>query len=612
MEATASAITLISLAYRSAHAAWTTFSNGINFSSDSEDLMIQLELERFRLQTWASNAGFIEGSTSWVEHVPMCDIITYQLNLIAETIRDSDALRKRYGLSMEQDGGGSEENRVTRARAKIQMLLQRAGLQVVGASDALNAASVEDQETGVNATTTTTTGSRQRIRWAVRDKSMLEQLIVRLRSNINTLNRLLTETQRRSVTEDWKRTNIVVVGAVQDEETLNMIREAVRGEDDGAPLLRRLVERRAIADNWQTGARQPAAGSSGRLELRDLQLPREYQLEVRFLAKHKNDGYCALVEKKEYGDISRTDKKILEGRMRRLVLLLRGPRSAGLRSLPAVDFIDDSPNACWWLVFRFEPANNQAVAHVQNLSKSQPISLDTLLRSEFLPPLEKRIWLANKLAASFSELFSSSWLHKGIQSGNILFPDIYNVSTGERPTLENFGYLSSPFIAGFNYTRQDSEGQTIDKNKTHSDITRIIHRHPNYQGDAAQGYRIHYDIYSFGLLLVEIARWRPLSSFLDARLSSSASSHATPTVVLSSRMHHFHKPEADELRRRVAGFVTREMAFRVGSTYCNAVEWCLNYADQQDDSQGAEWQPALQFYNKVAAPLQRLATIEIT
>ena len=91
--------------------------------------MIQLELERFRLQTWASNAGFIEGSTSWVEHVPMCDIITYQLNLIAETIRDSDALRKRYGLSMEQDGGGSEENRVTRARAKIQMLLQRAGLQ---------------------------------------------------------------------------------------------------------------------------------------------------------------------------------------------------------------------------------------------------------------------------------------------------------------------------------------------------------------------------------------------------------------------------------------------------------------------------------------------------
>lgn len=571
--------------------------------------MVQLELERFRLQTWAKNAGFTDGSTAWMEHVPICEIITHQLEHIADTIRDSDMLRKRYGLSMEQDGEGSEGNRATRARVRMQMLLQSAGLQVEDTTATSNAASAEYQETGINSTTAA--GSPQRIRWAVRDKSMFEQLIVRLRSNINTLNQLLTETQRRSVTEDWYRTNIVVVGAVQDEETLNMIRGAVRGEQDGTASLRRLIERKAIADGFPTSARQPGGSSFGKLELRHFELRRGYQSEVRFLAKHKRDGYCALLEKKEYDDnISDTNRKILEARMNRLVLLLRRPRSADIRSLPAVDFVDDPNNSCWWLVFKFELANNQTVANLQNLVKPQPISLNTLLRSQFRPALEKRIWLANKLAACFSELFSSSWLHKGIHSDNILFPDVYNADTTELPKLEDFGYIATPLVAGFNYTRQDTEGQTIDKNKTHSDVTRIIHRHPDYQGNPAQGYRIHYDVYAFGLVLVEIALWRPLSSFLDARPNSSASSAAPPMVALSSKMHHFRRPEADELRRRVNGVVSSEMAFRVGSTYHNVVKWCLNYADQYDDSQGAERQPAVQFYNRVAVPLQRLAIIE--
>jgi hypothetical protein len=43
-----------------------------------------------------------------------------------------------------------------------------------------------------------------------------------------------------------------------------------------------------------------------------------------------------------------------------------------------------------------------------------------------------------------------------------------------------------------------------------------LYRHPNYQGEAAQGYKIQYDIYSVGLVLMEICMWEPLTRFWEA------------------------------------------------------------------------------------------------
>jgi len=104
-------------------------------------------------------------------------------------------------------------------------------------------------------------------------------------------------------------------------------------------------------------------------------------------------------------------------------------------------------------------------------------------------------------------------------------------------------------LIGFNYSRQESEEQTIDKSKLINDSKTFIYRHPAYQGEAAQGYKIHYDIYSFGLVLVEIALWVPLMSFLDGvEIKSSMSSKSELSVSLSSKMTQFHRTEALELQ----------------------------------------------------------------
>jgi hypothetical protein len=242
-----------------------------------------------------------------------------------------------------------------------------------------------------------------------------------------------------------------------------------------------------------------------------------------------------------------------------------------------------------------------------------PISLLDVFadKTHIRPPLEDRISLASSLVNSISALFNSSWLHKSIRSENILFPQVADLNSDLKPATFNGESL---FLTGFEYSRQNTE-HSLGK-PWNKDINHAMYRHPFYQGQAPGPYRIQYDIYSIGLVLVEIARWMPLSSFLDVKTTSNANSHPPR---LSSTMKDFSQADAEELQKRVLYFVDKEMAFRVGTPYCNAVRWCLTHADEKMKiemqqvlsntglvaSAEVDWRPALDFYNNIVVPLGR-------
>lgn len=82
-------------------------------------------------------------------------------------------------------------------------------------------------------------------------------------------------------------------------------------------------------------------------------------------------------------------------------------------------------------------------------------------------------------------------------------------------------------------------------------------------------------------------------------------------VELSKDMMVFYAPHAVELRRRVAARVETELAFRVGSPYCRAVKFCLEFADRPEDTGGVDAgevgsYPAMEFYDNVVVPLAAL------
>ncbi|KLJ12172.1 hypothetical protein EMPG_09600 [Blastomyces silverae] len=639
-------IALTLLAYQGADHAWHIFQDTLHYASDSEDLILQLELERFRFQTWAKNAGLEEGELS-PGLLPIYEIVERTLKVIGQLFENADELREWYGLCASQSEA-LEPDKVKRFMTKMRKSLRASGikLDVRGESEEIN-----ENEQSHASEAGRPVGRAKRLRWGIRDRKQFQKLITDLESHVEKLNQLLSETQQRSLIEDRKRIDIVFVGNANDDRSLQWIRDAL-GQEPQTSSIRALVERKALADGRPVTTRSGPAALSP-LTLNDFSIPPGYHGQSRLIAKSIQYNEYVLLEKKSYdSDISVQDKQILTMRVNRLVLLLSAHKSPDFQTLQAIGLVHDPANLCWWIVFKFPITDIPRIT--PNAALAQPVSLLALLESKLRPPLETRLRLASKLAITLSELYGSSWLHKNIRSENIIFPALYGGKPNSKreplPLGTNSSLVLSPLIAGFNYSRQETETQTIDKNQFHDDIRPVIYRHPNYQGEAAQGYRIDYDIYSFGLVLAEIAWWVPLSSFLDAKVSneSAAASISSPTqirssttttpapstpataVQLSSTMKRFQRPEALELRRRVISRADRELAFRVGTPYFDVVKWCLEYADQHNDVDSTifkssaantaaaatategfnDWHPALEFYNRVVVPLRKIANIE--
>jgi hypothetical protein len=128
-----------------------------------------------------------------------------------------------------------------------------------------------------------------------------------------------------------------------------------------------------------------------------------------------------------------------------------------------------------------------------------------------LPTLSQRFHIAQKLAISVLELQNARWLHKDINSKNVLF---FHDSSG---TL-NF---EKPYIAGFEFARAESF-KAISAERDKEEFT--FYWHPALRPDLGdKGTRPQYlagfDVYSLGLVLLDIALWRATPSFYTNALA---------------------------------------------------------------------------------------------
>ncbi|EON69156.1 hypothetical protein W97_08342 [Coniosporium apollinis CBS 100218] len=139
---------------------------------------------------------------------------------------------------------------------------------------------------------------------------------------------------------------------------------------------------------------------------------------------------------------------------------------------------------------------------------SRPVSLlDVLQDSEFsTPQVSTRISLAVALVESIERLHTVDWLHKGLRSHNIIF------FRDERGCVN----LHDPYITGFEYSvpvQNEDMTERPPENPAYD-----IYRHPMVQGYTIRTqdnlFKKIYDIYSFGVILLELAYWKPLDEIL--------------------------------------------------------------------------------------------------
>ncbi|KAJ5370021.1 prion-inhibition and propagation-domain-containing protein [Penicillium cataractarum] len=202
------------------------------------------------------------------------------------------------------------------------------------------------------------------------------------------------------------------------------------------------------------------------------------------------------IEWKPLQNIIRDSVQDKESRVRTAILaqMLHVNKPRHLYSPKCVGFIDDrEQNKRYGWIFEM-PAGSDRDSSLKSLHS-------ILGTSQFKPTLTQRISLAWKLASSLLYLHTTSWIHKGIHSGNIIFA--FNGQTFD---------IEKPILSGFEYSRPQSGSTTTRSPNPQWDI----YRWPGIQGEApnSKNSRKTYDIYSLGLVLLEVAHWKPLHKIM--------------------------------------------------------------------------------------------------
>ena len=121
-----------------------------------------------------------------------------------------------------------------------------------------------------------------------------------------------------------------------------------------------------------------------------------------------------------------------------------------------------------------------------------------------LHPLNHRFDLANRLASSILYVHSGCFVHKAIKPENILM--MTNINASYR---HQFPYvLGSPFLVGFDRSRPASahSGKYGEVK-----LDECLYQHPSRWGvHAEEAFTMQHDIYSLGVVLLEIGLWQPL------------------------------------------------------------------------------------------------------
>ncbi|KAL5118075.1 hypothetical protein ACEQ8H_004062 [Pleosporales sp. CAS-2024a] len=142
-----------------------------------------------------------------------------------------------------------------------------------------------------------------------------------------------------------------------------------------------------------------------------------------------------------------------------------------------------------------------------------------------VPSLTDRIVLMRLLSETIERLHAVDWLHKGLRSSNILF----------FPAKDGSIDFADPHVSGFDYSRPATSD---DMTERPNDNPRAdIYRHPHVQStgnrEESAGreiYKKSFDVYSLGIVLLEIAHWKTIEKILQIDLETARPKQTWPVM----------------------------------------------------------------------------------
>lgn len=227
------------------------------------------------------------------------------------------------------------------------------------------------------------------------------------------------------------------------------------------------------------------------------------------------------------------DPKI-HARVKKLAALLsKNNRTVRFRAPFCRGYFIDEEEGRFGLVFE-KPAAVPAETVPMSLRSLIEASNNTETNVE-MPSLTDRITLMRLVSETVERLHAVDWLHKGLRSDNIL---LFPKKGGE----VNY---ADPYISGFDYSRPATSDDMTERPLENPSAD--IYRHPTVQHEGnrekqagRESYKKSFDLYSLGVVLLEIAYWRTIDQILAIDLDKAKPKHiwAVRERLLEMEPHH--------------------------------------------------------------------------
>jgi hypothetical protein len=366
----------------------------------------------------------------------------------------------------------------------------------------------------------------RRLVWAAVDKDSFENLISKIEHLNSFLITLLDSSQLRRLQDSMTTAYLETLQLRNDVADLTALVKALspaaqnqQNLSSGADpvnntLSQAVAEEQATQDKTKSYLRRLAqvkiqltkmdklnytAAAPDFSDFVDTQLPlidfqfEEGMLEAENLQKRTMATYCGRSVWIEWKDIPAgnavgPDDDQIQWRIGYLTDLLRSVKPDGFRAAPCLGYIkttDTEYVTRFGIVFEGPSTTHFKITTLRNLLEQTP-----------KPSLSARVTLCAVLARCIHSLHAVNWLHKALRADNIVFFSSSGSSN-----------LSTPLVSGFELSRPSIMDQWTEK--PGFEPAKDIYRHPYAQSGQTDGnYRKSYDIYSLGVVMVEIALWR--------------------------------------------------------------------------------------------------------
>ncbi|UPK98666.1 hypothetical protein LCI18_009601 [Fusarium solani-melongenae] len=531
--------------------AYGFFTTAANLDTDSQRLLCKVRIEEMRLVVWGRDWGVAEGRLeAHLESTRNPQLRSLALQILGElhsAVTDFNKLKERYGLvdegrsaSLEVKGGKSKGGKKSPSPSRK--------------------GSRDDESRKSNGLVKTLSASSERswgkelglrAKWVIGDKEKFINLLKDLRDYNDGLERLFPLSHLPSFQRAW--THQLLESAQRDLTQLSLLETAATGVYPQLTTSANLKKLRINLDTRPQASFKPTfALKVPRPALELTEEEKESNHRGRSKGRHETAGDVVI----EWVDYDRDDVEERVAHVRRLDDLARMMHSASechpdLHSIDCVGYVDDSSHCRYGLVYK---APSPSFSTLHELIASPDLKT---------PDLDDRVRLAHTLAVALWSLHSLDWLHKSLCSANILFfPSAFSTSA-HSPTAAAalVPDIQRPYLTGFDASRPDFD-QALSVAPRNPSIA-TLHRHPA----SLRGFP-HckpMDIYSLGLVLLEIGLWKILQAY--------------------------HRPHysADRWRDKVVRAVlVPGLGSKVGRRYRDVVEKCLSVSEEMTSTEAAK------------------------